>query len=376
MLDDKGFDEWSKKYDEQVSEDKFPFLGYKKVLTTLLELSEAKKDQKILDIGIGTGMLANNLSKSGSIIYGIDFSKQMLDIAKTRIPNGIFENVDVVNNYLGSFSNIKFDRIISSYFFHHLNEKQKIEFIKRVIKNNLLANGMIVFADVGFKTSEDYKNGHKNYQKLWDEEEYYLCGDELVGKLNEEGIDIKYQQISECAGILIYKDNSIICGEKIYLRKPLKEELSFIKWLWSDEESMKEVGGTIIMTDEELLKWYQRRVFPGSKTDYYTIIFDRNNIPVGEVSCHRMDLVSGQANFNIKIAAKYRGNGYAKEAMVIFLRNFFNNLGGKCMIDDIASTNNVSKEIFLKFGFELISETGEVTKVQITKERFLKLYRF
>lgn len=32
MLDNKGFDDWSKNYDESTDENQFPFIGYKNVL--------------------------------------------------------------------------------------------------------------------------------------------------------------------------------------------------------------------------------------------------------------------------------------------------------------------------------------------------------
>jgi hypothetical protein len=37
----------------------------------------------------------------------------------------------------------------------------------------------------------------------WDDEEYYLCGEELLAQLEAKGIISEYRQISSCAGILI-----------------------------------------------------------------------------------------------------------------------------------------------------------------------------
>lgn len=48
------------------------------------------KDVKILDIGIGTGLLTEELYKKGAQIHGIDFSKKMLEIAEKKMPGGIF----------------------------------------------------------------------------------------------------------------------------------------------------------------------------------------------------------------------------------------------------------------------------------------------
>ncbi|MBF0363762.1 MAG: methyltransferase domain-containing protein [Oligoflexia bacterium] len=241
MLDNKGFDEWSKIYDEHVEEDKFPFIGYKKVLFSLLELVEPINDLKVLDVGIGTGGLAADLAKRGCLIYGIDFSAMMLKTAKTRIPNGNFNQVDVSKNYLGSFSNQKFDRIISSYFSHHLNTNQKIDFIQKAINQNLSIGGKIIIADIAFYSKNDFKNGQNIFSSSWDQDEYYLCYKTFSKLLNQEGINSKYNQISDCAGIMII--------DKIYQGKSIKEYQA------SYNNPIKVIKGTKLNTTKKESEW-------------------------------------------------------------------------------------------------------------------------
>lgn len=90
MLDNKGFDLWSNAYDKEVGisdEDKtYPFAGYKKVLNAIYSGILESSVQNVLDIGFGTGILANKLYEKGYHIYGQDFSDEMLKIAQNKMP--------------------------------------------------------------------------------------------------------------------------------------------------------------------------------------------------------------------------------------------------------------------------------------------------
>jgi putative AdoMet-dependent methyltransferase len=133
----------------------------------------------------------------------VDFSPGMLARAGSRIPNGIFRKVDVSKDHFGEFSDWRFDRIVSTYFLHHLNFHQQTTLLRRALMDNLSADGRIIVADVGFETESDYQAGHNEFQADWDEDEFYLCGEAIVSRLETESISAVYKQISCCAGILI-----------------------------------------------------------------------------------------------------------------------------------------------------------------------------
>ncbi|UCG60745.1 MAG: GNAT family N-acetyltransferase [Candidatus Zixiibacteriota bacterium] len=168
--------------------------------------------------------------------------------------------------------------------------------------------------------------------------------------------------------------NVIINGKTVYLRKPTVDELSFIEWLWSDEKSMKEVGGPIIMPKEKLLSWYEKMVNPGSEKDFYCLVFTNDNIPIGEISCHNIDRKEKTARLNFKIAHKYRGKGYAKEIMILFLNHYFTDLNGEIITDDLAEDNIASHRLFKRFGFEHKPGQGEAFYVELKKKTFFDLY--
>jgi len=204
------FDKWALNYDESISQslNEFPFIGYYDVLSEVRRLVTPRKGMMIMDVGIGTGLLSRKLAEDGCLIYGVDFSEEMIKKAKTKIPEGEFDIVDITADHLGRFNSEKFDRVISSYCLHHLSDSQKTEFFQRTIKDNLAQGGKIIIADIGFETESSFKKAREEYRDSWEGEEegeYYLCGERMIGLLKNAGISVTYKQVSACAGILLYE---------------------------------------------------------------------------------------------------------------------------------------------------------------------------
>lgn len=84
MLDNKGFDKWAGEYDASIQRhsEGYPFEGYYNLLSYVHSLIKESKEIKILDVGVGTGLLTHKLYKKGGQIYGIDFSEKMLELAE------------------------------------------------------------------------------------------------------------------------------------------------------------------------------------------------------------------------------------------------------------------------------------------------------
>jgi RimJ/RimL family protein N-acetyltransferase len=160
----------------------------------------------------------------------------------------------------------------------------------------------------------------------------------------------------------------------IELRTPIWQDMHYIRWLWGDEETMQHVGGPVQLTDEQALEWFQRVIDPGGMTERYMLISNEDQHLVGEVSYHRFEPKTGTAMFNLKIAGSECGKGYARAAMRIFLHTFFNELGGRIMLDDIALSNLRGQEVLLRFGFRHDPSKKDIFRAAITKEKFNRLY--
>ncbi|MFW9976084.1 MAG: class I SAM-dependent DNA methyltransferase, partial [Candidatus Thorarchaeota archaeon] len=127
------FDSWAADYDYfiKVGSQSFPFLGYHDVLNRIVKLADPKPGMKILDVGIGTGLLAQKFLDFKCQIWGIDFSAKMLEEAKKKVPRANLFQVDIRSKWPPSLK-VGFDRIVSAYTLHHLDLKSKIDAIKRM----------------------------------------------------------------------------------------------------------------------------------------------------------------------------------------------------------------------------------------------------
>lgn len=203
MLDSNGFDLWANEYDKsvQLSEEanEYPFAGYKDILNKIYIRIRNGKGKKILDIGFGTGILAKKLYDDGIEVYGIDFSQEMIQLAKIKMPNAVLLRHDFSKGIPSALDGIKFDFIICTYAIHHLTEEEQIGFIK-AMKNHLAVGGEILLGDVAFETRQEMDQCRQRAGEEWDDEEVYLVTEELA----KEFPDMEFEKISYCSGICAF----------------------------------------------------------------------------------------------------------------------------------------------------------------------------
>ena len=186
MLDNKSFDLWADGYDKSVNlsdeSNEYPFAGYKDLLNTIYKMVHKKEKGKILDIGFGTGVLTKKLYDDGYRIYGLDFSQNMIDIAKEKMPLAKLYKHDISKAMPEELKDIKFDYIISSYAMHHLDDKEKLDLINQLWEY-LSSGGKIIIGDVAFKNRELLEACKKKSLDYWDDEEVYFVFDEFKNRI-------------------------------------------------------------------------------------------------------------------------------------------------------------------------------------------------
>ena len=205
-LDSEKFDLWAEEYDKsvQISSDnnEFPFAGYNDLLNTIYNIIHKKEKASVLDIGFGTGTLIKKLYDEGYEIYGVDFSKKMIEIAQDKMPLAKLFQYDFSKGLPQEIENNKFDYIISTYAMHHLEDNYKVQFINK-LKELLSKEGEIIIGDIAFKTRTLLEKCKKDYSKYWDDEETYIIFDEIKEFFPQQ--NIHFIPISHCAGILHLK---------------------------------------------------------------------------------------------------------------------------------------------------------------------------
>ena len=203
MLDNKGFDLWANGYDKSVNlsdeENTYPFAGYKEVLNKIYGIVHEKSNGTILDIGFGTGVLTQKLYNDGYIIYGIDFSEKMIEIARSKMPKAILLQQDFSKGLPDIILDKKFDFIICTYAIHHLSNHEKLSFIN-LLKNLLTQNGKVLIGDIAFETRDEMLSCQYSFRDDWDDDEVYIVFDEL--RKSFEHRNIEFQKMSFCAGII------------------------------------------------------------------------------------------------------------------------------------------------------------------------------
>lgn len=208
ILNDKGFDQWAKAYDEavKVTEEReaYPFAGYQDVINLVYQMAGHGTTSTILDVGFGTGTLTKRLYDDGHRIYGIDFSSEMMAIAQAKMPQAYLMQKDIEDGLPLEIADEKFDAIISTYALHHLTDRKKLALIQR-LSSLLSEGGTIIIGDVSFETRDGHDQCKQKSGQEWDSSEYYMVFDEIKAELMSLKLIIEYKQISHCGGVLLIR---------------------------------------------------------------------------------------------------------------------------------------------------------------------------
>jgi len=204
MLDNKGFDLWADGYEKTVylsdEDGSYPFAGYRDVLGFIYDRIRCGPRCGILDIGIGTGVLAGRLYLDGYPITGVDFSENMIRIAGERLPGARIFRHDFSKGLPETLADEKFGAIICTYALHHLDEDQQMALI-RLLQKHLAPGGRIFIGDISFETRSALEACKASAGDEWDDEEYYLVAEEMADYFPSA----EYRKISHCAGVLIVR---------------------------------------------------------------------------------------------------------------------------------------------------------------------------
>lgn len=202
MSKEDEFDSWAESYDDSLVNPKgYPFEGYRKVLGFISNSINASRKTDILDIGVGTGNLAALLYEKGARIDGVDFSSKMLEKAKEKMLGGNFYLFDFSRGLPSKLLSKKYNYIVSSYAFHHLNDNTKLNLIL-TLKDLLKENGKIIIGDISFLNRRSLYECRRASGESWDRDEYYVIAESFVPLLKSSWMDVNYTQISFCAGVL------------------------------------------------------------------------------------------------------------------------------------------------------------------------------
>ncbi len=158
-------------------------------------------------------------------------------------------------------------------------------------------------------------------------------------------------------------------GQLVYIKSPEFNELSFVKDLWADKRNMDDLGEGYFFPKDKWDMFYKKMINPTDGKNFYCLVYDLNENPIGEVSFHGYNSATKVARINIKIHYDNRRNGYGEEALRLLLEYYFFEFGGEAIID--STTTSAGKALLKKIGFEELNNFRNQGTYKLTKKRFL-----
>jgi cyclopropane fatty-acyl-phospholipid synthase-like methyltransferase len=203
------FDRWSKTYDRGVLDESGVHEGYDRVLETVVRAAEVRPGMCVLDLGIGTGNLAQRFLALGCTVWGVDFSPAMLAKARAKLPEVTLVQADLCGEWPAELVG-PYDRIVSSYVLHEFSLEYKVTLLHHLVDHCLVPDGRIVIGDIAFESVQARTDAGAEY---WDEEEHYWAADETRAACAPVGLRFTYTQVSRHGGVYVFKPAPVWAGE-------------------------------------------------------------------------------------------------------------------------------------------------------------------
>ena len=130
-------DTWSRCADDYID----TFAGItRETVPLLIESAGIHNGSKVLEIGSGPGHVADLMVQAGASVTGIDFSANMVDVARSRFPQITFRQADAEKL---PFEAETFDAVVANFVVHHL---ARPEVVFREVNRVLKSGGRFAFA--------------------------------------------------------------------------------------------------------------------------------------------------------------------------------------------------------------------------------------
>jgi len=201
------FNAWAANYDQLLDAGKasISFEGYENVLTETVIQAHTVSGMSVLDLGTGTGNLAERFLAVGCDVWGMDFSENMLEKAREKLPALHSVQADLRDEIWPDSLTRRFDCIVSAYVWHDFDLGTKMGLLARLTGEYLTRQGRVVIADIAYPDQIARTQAQAYWGSLWSEAEHYWAADETIAACKAIGLDCTYQQVSSCAGVFVIK---------------------------------------------------------------------------------------------------------------------------------------------------------------------------
>ena len=168
---------------------------------------------------------------------------------------------------------------------------------------------------------------------------------------------------------------------RLELHVPTIEELDYWHKIMSDPETMSynkgyDLGfdgyhrytGCIDFPESEWQDWHE--YFVGCEPERFYAYIQRKDDGafIGEVNVHKSS--EEDYDMGILIEAKYRGQGYSKEALNLLLKHAFEEMGAKAVHNVFEDERDAAMKVHLDCGFREVSRENGIIHLMITSDEY------
>ena len=136
--------------------------GFVELRDRIVHLAAPRREDVVVDIGSGTGLLSLAVAPAVSRVWAIDIAAGMTEYLRAKASSAGFDNVETVTASAVSLPLVdtSADLVISNYCFHHLSDHGKERALAE-IHRVLRPGGRLVFGDMMFSVSLQDARGRK-----------------------------------------------------------------------------------------------------------------------------------------------------------------------------------------------------------------------
>ncbi|QZY55130.1 GNAT family N-acetyltransferase [Crassaminicella profunda] len=164
----------------------------------------------------------------------------------------------------------------------------------------------------------------------------------------------------------------ILKGEKVYIRKLLREDVDKMQCWATHEDPLYFHYNFPKMNKEQSDEWYRIKTKKLKRKSFS--IESKDGEVIGYLSIRDMKWMRRESELGIVFDAQYINQGYGKEAIILFLDYYFNILKMKTLILRAAKFNKRAIKCYTSCGFEIVKESMDEFEDQYAEIFYNPLY--